>query len=759
MKYSLFKKKCQGIGLIEILVTSVVVGLGLLGVASLQGDLIGDSRNNKTRAECQALANTKIEQLRDTIEKTGTTGYNALASSISNESIVGVTETFTRNWVVTDQTNPIRKQVSVTVNWGVGTENSCTVQSIITFDSIGSSEMASEGGGISGLVAPIGGSSLNAKSSDEITKTITLASAQTAGSVVTVDGKTYIVNARIDGGGTNTKASGASLCSAYTPFENDLFTHRVDNDGVSGNEAIELYEKVMVGTVEYCIPRIRYNGGVINPIRGIVHSGATASGQTLLDVNLFTFNASESGTFCVFKPAANAKSAPYVCYVGGNCQGFTGIPLSDSVTECQNGLSASIVGLGGWRGKVGLLGVAPNGRNVCFAEELASAPETLDTARNYYTRKAGLNEGINKPYSCHDFLIINGKTTEAKVHNECVIQANAIGGLKLASKTIQRDVIGDNFFDPVIDTSFCVGTTGTAYTITGSITGAGALPIIMVADGILTNPCVATTSSYTCNIITSGTSVTISGIYSNQPISCNLMLSSTTPTVTGCSIIFTTLPTYTITGHIITTLSAAADAISLTLLDGSNTVNCSNNKDYNNTYSTYTCLLSTASTVGITINATAANGYAVLPVSYEVPTLSGGTSSFDVPTPGNDFVASVAQTYTISGKISLDANVDNLTSLTTAVNTGTGSCTLPTPNGGWKKSTNYNYTCSVLSGSNSLSAAISPTCSNTKNAFKKYTLSTTGLSTTGSGQLVIDLGTVTGNQTHDISISESTTPC
>lgn len=737
MKFPLFTNKCQGIGLIEILVTSVVVGLGLLGVASLQGDLIGDSRNNKTRAECQTLANTKIEQLRDTIEKTGTTGYNALSSSISNESIVGVTETFTRNWVVTDQTNPIRKLVSVTVNWGAGTENSCKVQSIITFDSISSSEMASEGGGVSGLGPPIGGSSLNAKSSDEITKTITLASAQTAGSVVTVDGKTYIVNASIDGGGTNTKASGASLCSAYIPFENDLFTHRVDNDDVSGNEGIELYEKVMVGTVEYCIPRIRYNGGVIIPIRGIVHSGATASGQTLLDVNLFTFNASESGTFCVFKPAANAKSAPYVCYVGGNCKGFTGTPLSDSVTECQNGLSAAIVGSGGWRGKVGLLGVAPNGRNVCFAEELASAPETLDTARNYYTRNAGLNEGINTPYSCHDFLIINGKTTEAKVHNECVIQANAIGGFKLASKTIQRDVTGNNMFDAVIDASFCVGTIGTV-TITGAIANVINTPVITVTDMITTKTCSATATFYTCQIPTSATSVTITGSYNSQiaTVNCSLPASPT-----SCTLTFpTTNPIYTING-IITGTALAANAVSLSLSDGGTcTYPYTNNND--GTYS-YSCSIATALT-SVTLTATIATGGVVTPNTPQTITLSGSA-----PLTGPALTATMASTYKISGIIAIGNNVV-LTTVTAAVDTGSGNCKLT---GSHLKNTSDSYSCTVVPGINNLTIAISPACSS-----KKYELSD-GTTTSVTGSLVIPFSNITGDITKNISITRLSTNC
>lgn len=760
-------KHSAGIGLIEVLVTTVVVAVGLLAVASLQGNLMGGSRNNKTRAEAQSLANTKIEQLRDSIEKTGASGYDALASSTANESIAGVTETFSRSWTVTDQTGPERKQISVTVNWGDGSvENQVAVQSIIAFDSLGSSLLAAKGSG-DGAGAAMSGPSTNAESSDEIAETIKLATPGTPGALVTVDGKTYIV------ADDPNKASRAYGCAdsglSLTAFENDLYTRRTDFDGVAGNEAIELFEKVVIGEVEYCIPRIRYNGGVIIPIRGVVHSAATdgnGNNATWLDVSLFTFNATESGTYCVFNPDVGTRSAPYVCYIGGNCTGFAGT-FSDDVTACPGSISAAKVGPGGWRGKVGLLGVAAEGKNVCFAEELAGAPSTLDTARNYFTRNAGLNEGINKPYSCHDFLIINGKTTEAKVHQECVAQADTIAGFILASKDIRRDISGANIFDPVVDTTYCAGAAGIAYTITGTVTGASTAPLVNVADGISSSDCTALQESYTCAITTITNSVTISGVYNNQPVSCNLALASSTPSPTGCTLAFTSLPTYTITGHISAPTADAANAVSLKVIDDANKVNCVNDgSGYSaNGYNIYNCTISTATTTsGIAIEATAASGYSVTPTTYLIPTLSGLGGSIVVPSTANDFVAAVTPMYTISGSISLGTNVDNLTSVTTAVNTDTGSCTITPPGGGWKKNTAGAYSCTVYAGSNSLTVAISPTCSNTKNgntpAFKKYTMSSTGAtSTTGTGQLVIDLGTVSGNQTKNITVAESTTGC
>jgi len=756
MKLTYSIKNSAGIGLIEVLVTTVVVAVGLLAVASLQGDLLSGSRGNKTRAEAQTLANTKIEQLRDTIEKTGTTGYNALASSTANESIGGITETFTRSWVVTDQTGPVRKQVSVTVCWSDGcpvatgnSQNQVTVQSVIAFDDVGNSGLTASGAG-SGTGATVGGPSTNANSSDDISENIILSTSATPGSVTTVNGKTYIVQS------TGTKGTRADLCNdaalALTAFENGLYTRRVNFDGVTGNETILLYEKVTISAVDYCIPRIRFNGGVIIPIRGIVHSGATSGGnnQTLLDVDLFTFNANESGTYCVFNPPEGAKSAPYVCYVGGNCQygpaGTVTSPATEPpVTECPSpAVANAIVGPGGWRGKVGLLGVADNDKNVCFAEEIAATPATLDTARNYFVRKAGLNEGINKPYSCHDFLIINGQSTEAKVHNECVAQANAIGGFTLASKTIQRDITGNNVFSPSINVDYC-SVSGTSYTITGTITNANSPPEVTVTDSVHINPCSATNTSYTCQIQTSATSVTISGVYNGETKTCTM-----SPSGSACTLAFstTTNPTYTINGKINGT-SAAANTVTLALSGGGT---CVNNNDNLPIYSTYTCSITTPTTTETaTLTATtSAVGGTVTPSVAQTITLPGATATLTGP----DFTAAMATTYTISGSISIGNNV-SLTTITVAVDTGLGTCTLT---GTHAANMSDSYSCTVPAGANHLAITLSSACTS-GNGSKKYEMTSGATTSLGTGSLIIDLGTVTGNATKNISVTRSNNNC
>ena len=305
------------------------------------------------------------------------------------------------------------------------------------------------------------------------------------------------------------------MCSSYTsPVLVDLTAtglatvkvRRIDFDGVTGNEAIQLFELGTGNADGYCIPRIRFNGGVIIPIKGTVYSKATdgnGANASFLDVNLFTFNASETGAYCIFNPASNVTEADYICYVGGNCTGATGGSDSNVLTCPATPVAAAKVGPGGWRGKVGLLGIATEnsgGRNVCFAEEVVATPARLDTARNYFARHSGINEGINKPYSCHNFLIVNGQANDSAVHSECSDKAGEIVGLTLASKTIQRNVADDvsNTFDPTIDTSSCSGGLGTSHILTANIIATGGTPITGSLTSLNVVGCTGSGIVYTC---------------------------------------------------------------------------------------------------------------------------------------------------------------------------------------------------------------------------------------------------------------------
>ncbi|MDD1627702.1 MAG: hypothetical protein LUQ26_09570, partial [Methylococcaceae bacterium] len=223
----------------------------------------------------------------------------------------------------------------------------------------------------------------------------------------------------------------------------------------------------------------------------------------------------------------------------------------------------------------------------------------------------------------------------------------------------------------------------------------------------------------------------------------------TTPSTIGCDLIFTLLPLHTITGYIHAPTFAAANAVTLKVIDGSNTIECAKViippilGIYLDT-ATYSCSISTTSPItGLTINATAASGYAVSPATYAVTGVVGV-----------DFVASVVPIHTISGTINIGNNV-SVTTVTAAVDTGAGTCTLT---GSHAQNTNDSYTCTVPSGANHLSIAISPACS-TGGGSKKYQMSDGTTTTSGTGSLVINFSNITGNISKNITITKSTTNC
>ncbi len=747
-------KKIAGIGLIEVLITTVVVAIGLLAIVSLQGTLMGESRENKSRTEAKTLAESKIEELRDAIVKAGDGTFLPAAGADITDTVVGVTESFTRSWTIINQVDPERKEVEVNICWSGGCplatgikSNQLAVQGEIIFDNVGNSAKNLKDAQTAGAV--IGSPSTNAESSDEITKTKDVADddPDTLESTTADDDGLFWI--RKD---SRTKATGAFACAGLglASFESGLWTRRINFDGVAGSEAIEMFEQQVIDGILLCIPRIRFNGGVIIPIRGTVHSAVNVGNSNspdYLDVDLFTFNASETGAYCVFNPDPGARSAPYVCYVGGNCTDFSGATDDSNVTKCPDGaFAATKVGSGGWRGKVGLLGVAGANndfKNVCFKEEIASEPAagSLSSGRNYFSVQNGINEGINKPYNCHDFLIIAGKPTENKIHEECVDQADDIAGLNLAGKNIARSISGgSNVFDPITDTDSCTEAGGTSFVIIGDIENANSIPNVTIHDDTATSQCTATTTAYNCEITTAADSVTVTGFYNNETVNCDV----TPVSINGCTLTFvaTNDPVYTINGNILGNTVAAKNGVIVSISGGGSCLNNNNG--------TYSCSISTSNSSVVLTATIPVVGGSVTPETYTIDDLPGYN---DDSLEGPEFSATMSSTYTISGALTLGNGVDGATNFDISVDLDMGSCNI---------TGNSSYSCTVLSGANHLHVTISPFCTTGQgnSPGKQYEISDDdGNTTSGTGILTIDLGTVSGNVIKNISVEKSNTNC
>lgn len=781
------RKTNRGIGLIEVLITTVIIAVGLMAIASLQAELMGNSGENKIRAEAKMLCDNKLEQLRDAILKTG---YDAIASSTADETITGSNEVFTRSWTVDslpdtsaataeDQTGPKRKRIAVSCSWGsAGADETVSVQSVITFEDLGSSSLAATtASGAAGF--DIRNLSPNANSSDEIhdSTDVDISDAtQLDNGLYTVPGLEQGQFVKDNGDGD--KGSIVYKCSDLISFENGLYTRRVHYKPLQGTfkEAIELFEDNQDTLT--CTRRIRFNGGIILPIKGVIYSRATTgsgANATLLELRnasgtqLFTFNATESGSYCVFEPAEGSTSAPYVCYVGGNCingpvgtvattDGITfttaGVNSNTIVTQCPAPVASPSptppypagvyeeVGPGGWRGKVGLLGIPESSKNVCFAEELIAIQQqdedqhTLDTARNYLTRRVNngveSNEGVNRPYNCHDMVIINGQTTKVKVHEECIQESASIAGLALASKNIQRLLTGTTANSVILTpaNTYCASSTPISYTVTGDITNAAGDPSVVISDGEITQTCFANPNEYTCSITTAASSLVISGIDSNGSTSCFI----TPPSNNGCSLQFTQIEGQrTVTVDVTHPGTGTITDIAITGTDATCIgTQCTVANDWTGTLTATANCSGTPSTVSGTSGTINANA---VTASIELEACNESTT-----------------TWTISGTISIDSLVNDLTSVSVNINGSVCSGALSTGAG-----TSGTYSCDVPDGTDAkFEIAISPPLSNNN---KDYAIAVDTYSSSGTGVLSISLGTINADQVLNGSITCPTGSC
>lgn len=114
------KKKKNGFGIIEILITLGVLSVGILGIIILQSLIVTQSQDNKRTNEAFSIAQSRIEEMRNyTSRASNTTEFDALYPNTSgfqnNTAILGVSAAFTRTESITTVTDV--KNLAVNVAW------------------------------------------------------------------------------------------------------------------------------------------------------------------------------------------------------------------------------------------------------------------------------------------------------------------------------------------------------------------------------------------------------------------------------------------------------------------------------------------------------------------------------------------------------------------------------------------------------------------------------------------------------------------
>lgn len=560
----------KGIGLIEVLISTVIVAIGLLSIASMQGEFLSASGENKTKAEAQVLAEQKIEEVKNIMV---VSGFDDLDDSAATESIDGVNEEFSRSWSVTDNTT--YKEIEVTVSWAGG---SVALTNQVVFSSpaasAGIAKYGDEGTGSFGQ-AP----SPNQGASESIEEEVVDLSDSTKYTPVSGDDGLYTdgTNQYRDDGTGNDQGSLVVTCGTLTQFDIDLsypenydsegellaspvsylYTERTTEDGV---EVILLYTKDFtsevttsggVTTTTYslkttCTPQHRYFGGVIIPIKGDIY--------TEFNLDDIKVDHNKEDMFCAFYAGIGESEQPYACYVGGNCDVTNGD--SSNATTCSSTSTVrNEVGAGGFSGNIGLLNVDDEGggkENVCFQGDLLGTSTDFFTARKYKTTNSGngKEEGINESYNCQDFYIVGRQANVGQLAAECSAKVGTLN-LNLPPQEVNRDISGDNIVVTTVNNSYCSLSTPVLYALTITVLdevsegdGVG-LSVVKTASGTSCSYS-GSGSVYTCAESTSGTSVKVFVGVSDKTGSCTISdLSDPT-----CDIELFTPPIYTLTGTI-----------------------------------------------------------------------------------------------------------------------------------------------------------------------------------------------------------------
>lgn len=105
----------HGVSLVEVLVTLVVLGVGLVSIAKLQPTVIEAGSVARARAVAVQLAEQKLEDLRtfSTLSSTGSSAFQAIGTNeggqlnAGNVSVPGINAAFIRNWQVTNWYFPL----------------------------------------------------------------------------------------------------------------------------------------------------------------------------------------------------------------------------------------------------------------------------------------------------------------------------------------------------------------------------------------------------------------------------------------------------------------------------------------------------------------------------------------------------------------------------------------------------------------------------------------------------------------------------
>jgi Tfp pilus assembly protein PilV len=108
------QRKQQGQGLLEVLISLILIAFGILSLIKFQTQLSLNQDVIRQQGEANSLATTEIETLSN---YTTLAGYNSIASGSLVNSTISANTSYTVTWTITSFTNPTYNKIDVNVTW------------------------------------------------------------------------------------------------------------------------------------------------------------------------------------------------------------------------------------------------------------------------------------------------------------------------------------------------------------------------------------------------------------------------------------------------------------------------------------------------------------------------------------------------------------------------------------------------------------------------------------------------------------------
>lgn len=549
--------KQRGIGLVEVLVALVVVSLGLLGLAKLEGNLLSTSGNNKARAEAMGIAQQQMETIRyaassDTSYQELNDGFPPSLVDLDPFPVTGTNAQFTVDIDIDDpDANQIINTI-VAVAWtdATGAPDSVTLMSEIALQDVQKSAFNTNDSAASTAVpSPRQSASEDVQAASEtVDPNDVISPTQTplpATGTVAADGdrasglaETFTVNSTDATPVPYTLTAIADDSRYYITYFGE------------GNLGVYVCETTAVGGCRYIQ---NHFGGVTLSTKGVIYSAKNTNNNLTGIIPVWSSSevtACYKGTITQTGSGASAVySMPYECVYAGNCE-----DEPNPGDYCKLGVTPDQVrdkgvGPGGEFGNLGLIGLdgSNGGDQVCYLEGspdwnntenlLSGRYDSLPggqkqynesylfpvTARQYVTRRLMSNgeersEGINKSFRNHNFLLVN-RTNNADQYKNCYQAINETPTSLLTYVLAPRNLVRvrTDIVDPVTNPVEATGTfDGTMPAVTINSSASGSRPNLYIPDigscyvkSDNSNYACVIPSNYTTNITIYGKSASV----------------------------------------------------------------------------------------------------------------------------------------------------------------------------------------------------------------------------------------------------------